>query len=95
MKIRRIVGKSMEPAYTEGQVVVFRRSKKISSGDVVLAIVDGREVIKRIADVTKDTVYLLGDNATHSTDSRHYGFVAKNQLYGKIVLVIPFTAKRS
>ncbi len=94
MKIRRIVGKSMEPTYHEKQLVVFWPTKKYKSGDIVMATVEGREVIKRISATSTESVYLLGDNAEHSTDSRNYGSVPLKQVYGKAVCTLPFTAKR-
>lgn len=68
----------MLPALRPGQVVVgvwlpFFRPKV---GSIVIAEVQGREVIKRIASVTPDGVYLLGDNSGASMDSREYGVVA-------------------
>jgi SOS-response transcriptional repressor LexA len=94
MKIRRIVGTSMEPTYYEKQLVVFWPAKKYKSGDIVMASVEGREVIKRISATSTDSVYLLGDNAEQSTDSRNHGSVPLIQLYGKAICTLPFTAKQ-
>ena len=35
--------------------------------------------------IPHDFILALGDNATHSYDSRDYGFVAVNSIYGKLV----------
>jgi phage repressor protein C with HTH and peptisase S24 domain len=94
MKIRRIVGMSMEPTYHEGQMVIFKRSKKYKSGDVVMVIVDGREVIKRISATSENSVYLVGDNLVNSTDSRQYGSISTKQVYGKAIYTLPFTVKQ-
>lgn len=41
--------------------------------------------------VPKDSYFVLGDNSASSKDSRYWGFVPKNYLIGKAVLVImPF-----
>ncbi|WP_396703274.1 S26 family signal peptidase [Microbispora sp. H10836] len=35
---------------------------------------------------------MLGDNAGHSTDSRHFGYVPATGLVGKVVRVLPARA---
>lgn len=94
MKIRRIVGTSMEPAFHEGEVVLFMRVNNYSIGDVVMANVEGREIVKRISGMTQDKVYLLGDNQSSSTDSRVFGSIPIKQVAGKAMYKIPFIAKR-
>lgn len=41
--------------------------------------------------VAAGTVYLIGDNAGHSLDSRHFGAVPVDQIVGKMVLRLPVT----
>jgi phage repressor protein C with HTH and peptisase S24 domain len=88
----------MEPSFAEGDVAVFVGQKKYLKGDVVLANINGREVIKRIATIDGSTAYLLGDNTVHSTDSREYGAVSLEYIKGKCVQKLSFgwlTAKKS
>ncbi|MBU2051469.1 MAG: S26 family signal peptidase, partial [Gammaproteobacteria bacterium] len=62
----------MLPQYKHGSIVIVW-NKASKPGDVVVATLDGKEIIKRIAATKVTTVYLLGDNPSKSTDSRTYG----------------------
>lgn len=42
-------------------------------------------VIKRVVKVSALGIYVRGDNAVDSRDSREYGFVAKKDLLGKML----------
>lgn len=45
----------------------------------------------KVLKVPKDSYFVLGDNSASSKDSRYWGFVPKNYLIGKAVLIIwPF-----
>ncbi len=84
IRIRRIAGTSMLPAIRPGQLVAAVR-KKPQVGDVVLATVDGRDVVKRVGQLSGGRVYLLGDNPTVSTDSRTYGFITAKAVFGVVM----------
>ena len=86
--IRRINGGSMMPVLRPGQIVIGWRKRPVA-GDIVLARQMGREVVKRIETVKKDSVYLVGDNRTESHDSRHYGPVAFRDIIGSIMIRLP------
>ncbi|MFA5164431.1 MAG: signal peptidase I [Candidatus Omnitrophota bacterium] len=61
----------------------FRRVYYYNRGDYGI---EGRPIT-----VPKDSYFVLGDNSASSKDSRYWGFVPKNYLIGKAVLVImPF-----
>lgn len=77
----------MSPTLTKGRVAVFRRKKSYKHGEIVLIYHAGLEKIKRIAKISGDNVYLIGDNAAHSTDSRHFGAVPKNSIRGAAILL--------
>lgn len=88
MIIRRVTGSSMTPKLKAGAVVVaFRRS--IRPGSVVVADLGGREVVKRVAAIEHDRVYLRGDNRYESTDSRHYGGLPKHAIIGTVMMTFP------
>jgi len=90
--LRKVVGKSMEPTLLEGRVIIATTFKTPKVGDVVVAVQNGREVVKRISKITNDwQVTLLGDNQGHSTDSRHHGSIPKRKILG--VVVWPKTAR--
>jgi signal peptidase I len=71
----------------DGKVVdeppAFRKVYYYNRGDFGL---EGKPI-----KVPKDSYFVLGDNSASSKDSRYWGFVPKNYLIGKAVLIIfPF-----
>ena len=88
MLIRRVEGDSMWPTLASGQVVIAWRRRPIV-GDLVIAKVDKREVVKRLHEIKKDKVFLRGDNPSASTDSRQYGFLPKEAILGVIMIKLP------
>jgi type IV secretory pathway protease TraF len=74
----------MLPVLTPGSII-FAVRKKPHIGHIVLAIVDGREVVKRIAAMSAEGVTLQGDNTLHSTDSRKYGSVSKKHIKAVVI----------
>lgn len=83
--IRRVVGESMLPTLQPGQIIVAVRSRSLAAGDVIIVVHEGMEKIKRITAVRPDSVYIEGDNRTASTDSRHYGWVDRAKVRGKVL----------
>lgn len=83
--VRQVTGSSMEPALKDGQLVVGRQSHDLKRGDVVIVSHDGLEKIKRIESQQGDLIYLLGDNASASTDSRTFGWVQAKCIVAKVV----------
>lgn len=79
MKIRRVVGNSMVPTLRHGQLILVK-NKKYLSGDIVMAIQDSREVVKRL--FTKDSkISLYGDNP----NSAKYENVSKSDIVGVVI----------
>ena len=95
--IRRVHGNSMSPSLKSGDIVFFRaysfRGSSLERGCVVLALVGGREVIKRVEEVEATGYRLVGDNRQASTDSRHYGVVKKHDIIGTMVIKLPRAVK--
>ena len=83
--LRRVSGDSMNPNYRNGQTVVVSYLGRYNTGDVVVAMMDGREVIKRISKMSNGKMYLIGDNKHKSTDSRTHGWIMETHLLGKVV----------
>lgn len=84
--IRYVEGHSMRPALLPGNVVFGVRYRALpKEGEIVIAIQNNREVIKRIAAV-KDTgwVFLKGDNRAESTDSRKYGWIRIEDILAQV-----------
>src|ERR1700759_5631098 len=83
--IRQVLGDSMLPALRAGQLVVGRETRDLQAGDVVIVSHNGLEKIKRIAQQQGDLIYLLGDNAAASTDSRDFGWLSAKSIIAKVV----------
>lgn len=83
---RRVVGDSMTPTLKPGKVVLasglFGRLK---AGDVVIIAHDGLEKVKRVEAVVGDQLFVLGDNARASTDSRSFGWLPLTRVQAKVV----------
>ena len=85
--------------YLDGEVIIGRRlfiKSRLKVGDVIVYRSPedkSRKVIKRIADIQKDSngysFYCLGDNPPHSHDSRDYGYVSSDNLVCKIIKARP------
>ena len=78
----------MRPALLAGDRVVVLRWARARPGDVV-AIRDPRRperiLVKRVEQIDRTTVSVLGDDPGASTDSRHFGPVARRLLLGRAV----------
>jgi signal peptidase I len=83
-----VFGLSMAPALQPEDHVLVRRTRSVRTGDIV-AVTDprqpGRSVLKRVAEVRDKSVFLLGDNAEQSTDSRQWGPVPITSVQGKAI----------
>jgi hypothetical protein len=86
--VRRVVGDSMSPTFVADEIVIGLGGRRPKKGNVVVAAVQGREVIKRITAFDSDSFFLSGDNASASTDSRQYGTVKDSDILGVIVMKI-------
>lgn len=90
MIIRRVVGRSMEPGFNSGDVVIAAK-KNFRNNDIVVALnPDGREIIKRIKTIDDAGIYLLGDNAALSTDSRNFGYIKSSDILGVVIMKLKF-----
>src|SRR5258708_23643202 len=83
--IRQVEGGSMLPSLKAGQLVIGRQTCEVCPGDVVIVSHNGLEKIKRIKKQQGDLIYLLGDNAMASTDSRSFGWVQAKTIIAKVV----------
>jgi phage repressor protein C with HTH and peptisase S24 domain len=82
---RRVVGASMSPKLEPGQVLLatalFRR---IHPGEVVIIDHDGKEKVKRVEEVQGDKIFVIGDNLSESTDSRHFGWLSRDEVVARV-----------
>lgn len=77
----------MSPAFKAGQIVwATGRFKNVRVGDTVVFAHNGLDKVKRVSqiDVHKG-LFMLGDNATASTDSRSFGWIDFDEVIGKVI----------
>jgi len=83
--LRRVTDDCMTPALKCGQTVVISMNRSFSEGDIVVAYMDKKEVIKRITDIKDGKVYLENDNKTESVDDSTHGWLIDRHIIGKII----------
>ncbi len=86
MVVRRVVGSSMSPRLTPGQIVIAINSfRKIKAGEVFIFRHDGKEKIKRVERTIHNRIFFIGDNLSYSSDSRQFGWIRRAQVIAKVV----------
>jgi signal peptidase I len=75
----------MLPSLRPGQIVVGWRVGRPKVGDIVVIKHDRLEKIKRVSKIKGHKVYVLGDNAAVSTDSRQFGYIDQTQIIGRLI----------
>jgi nickel-type superoxide dismutase maturation protease len=83
--LRRVVGDSMKPTLRNGQAILVHSGRNFRRGQVVVAHVGSREVVKRIERVENGRIFLQGDNPGESTDSRGYGSIIDTSITGIVI----------
>ena len=84
-KLYRVSGESMLPTYQPDDLLLGCRWGLPHEGDVVVARLD-KPLIKRLHCVQSDgRLWLLGDNAVSSTDSRQFGAVSADAVQAVII----------
>lgn len=98
--IQVVSGHSMSPTLNPTassvilDVVYVSRLTDFAKGDIILLYDPIREhrmrIIKRVAEITRDetSVYVLGDNSSHSTDSRQFGYVPSCLVEGVVRAIV-------
>lgn len=85
----KVSGHSMEPTLKNGQIVWVNQwyypINKIMVGDTVIFEQNGKELIKRVAKIKGDQVFVTGDNKNDSQDSRNFGLIEKKKISGKVL----------
>lgn len=75
----------MSPSLRPHQIVIGYNTQNVTVGDVVIVRHNNLEKIKRIHQQADDQVYVVGDNDTSSTDSRHFGWLPRSAVSAKVV----------
>ncbi|HLA94930.1 MAG TPA: nickel-type superoxide dismutase maturation protease [Pyrinomonadaceae bacterium] len=85
----RVEGNSMEPTLKSGDRVLVDPKAPIRPGDIVLTdhpFKSSIRLIKRLVSIEADgRIFLAGDNAAESSDSRIFGVISRKHLVGKVV----------
>lgn len=83
--VRRVVGHSMESTLKQGRIVLVTPLFGFKRGDVVVARIDKRDIIKRIVRINNGKITLAGDNPAHSRDSRNFGEIGGENILGRVI----------
>lgn len=87
----KIEGNSMNPTFKSGDSVLVNRFSyffnKPKIGDLVV-LKREKYIIKRIARIKDNRVFIVGDNKSESTDSRSFGWLNKELIIGKVMFKI-------
>ncbi len=79
----------MFPTLKEGQDIISFNwaylGQKPKKGDIVIIKQNGKEMVKRVQKVDGRHIFVVGDNKTGSTDSRHFGPIKQSQIIGKVI----------
>ncbi len=94
ISIFRVKDRSMLPALDNGDYVVVSRLSYLFSTPKMSDIVVLRHpkknilIVKRVSKVRGNMLYVLGDNAAESYDSRDFGYVNRHDIFGKVIYMI-------
>lgn len=80
----RVVGRSMEPSFREGDFVIIRKFGRPRIGDVVIINYQGRQMLKRVSSITNEKYFLRGDK---QVDGRIFS-IKRDAIVGKVLLHI-------
>lgn len=88
-KLVHIPSQSMSPSLIPGDVVLIDKNPSPpSTGQIWLFHYKGQLGIKRLEKLNNKGAFLVGDNRGESVDSRHFGYIAKDNLLGEAKLIL-------
>ena len=90
-KLLRVTGNSMEGVLSEGDLITYKKinpkNLDLEVGDIVIAFhpeIKSKLIIKRIYRIYQNKFDLRGDNLLSSTDSREWGLIEIDLIFGKV-----------
>lgn len=79
----------MEPTIHHGEKVLVIKQWLLPITPRTVVVVrdprDGKLLLKRVQQVKNKQVFVVGDNAQESTDSRDFGWIARDDIIGKVL----------
>ncbi len=81
----------MAPTLKNGyKILLLKHITTINQGDIVVfrEAYTNNYFIKRVVTLNNANIYVEGDNSVESLDSRHFGSITKNQILGKVLVVL-------
>lgn len=81
---------SMQPFLFPGDQVIVNRLRKGKKGDVIViknpeTNSQQKYLIKKIEKINNKKLYVIGVNKEKSIDSRHFGWIEKRDIIGKMI----------
>lgn len=92
--IQQVAGSSMNPTFNDGDIILVDLKSEPKDNDVVILTtsyiegyeIEGEYIIKRYyEEYSTDGLFVLGDNAAVSYDSRYYGEAPKESCVGIVI----------
>lgn len=79
----------MVPVLSPGDNLLVERVSKLfrnfKVGEIIVFKKRGKFLIKRIQKVKGHEYFVIGDNPEKSKDSRHFGWISKENVIGKVI----------
>ncbi len=72
----------MTPTLKNGRLVLFHQVRDFRVGQIVIAFVDGIEVVKRISKIDRGKIYLSVDDKKHAHNGKYYAVVTDSKIEG-------------
>lgn len=89
IRIVRIIGHSMEPVFSENDILLISNFsywfRKPRVGEIVVFRKDNKLFCKRVTGASGARYYVSGDNSQDSFDSRKFGKIKFSDLVGKVI----------
>ena len=75
----------MVPTLAPGGIIIGVWHRRAKVGDVVIIKHQGLEKTKRITQMAGRRIFVEGDNAMQSTDSRQFGWIDQNSVLARVI----------
>ena len=85
LKLFKVSGVSMLPSFKPQQILLTKKTKNITKGDVVvLKTEDGEKILKRVLEFRNSKLKIISDNLNYNSKFNKSWFDIKN-LVGKVI----------